>query len=431
MKIKSTYLFATMLLLASIAHAQFLTWETLNTGTTKTINDIYFVDADTAYMVGNEYLFKKTVDGGNTWQNLQVPTIGEAEGGIGDIVAVSKQIGSPAGGLGTGIVLVWKQPLFTVITSDDGETYTENFGSDSPVCEASGLNITPLNDGNGYVRMTVFGKSCMDGGAFTYFLDGPFGFSDSEEDYFGDGGGYTSMDVNPTTNSFVMGHEDGNLLSHNNLFNEPDTIVLDTTGVGFVAYAGNNVWYAATSDLYYSMYKSLDDGLTFIVDPTWESTFLYPHFRAMEFLENGIGLAGAQSNEIYGAIFVQNGSEWSYYNADKPINTVAILADGTAFAAGENGLLMRTNEPITVGVKEIELNNSIGIYPNPANTVVHLSNKENSIITEITLMDNSGRILKSYPAESNTLDLSSFPASLYFVKIATSNGAVVKKVVVF
>jgi len=431
MKIKITTLFATMLLLASIAHAQFLTWETLNTGTTKTINDIYFVDADTGYMVGKDYLFKKTVDGGNTWQDLQVPTIGEAEGGNGDIVAVNRQTGSPFGGLGTGIVLVWKQPLFTVITSDDGETYTENFGSDSPVCEASGLNITPLNDGNGYVQMTVFGKSCMDGGAFNYFLDGPFSISDSEEDYFGDGGGYTSMDVNPTTNSFVMGHEDGNLLSHNNLFNEPDTIFLDTTGVGAVAYVGNNMWYAATSDLYYSMYKSLDDGLTFIVDPTWEPTFFYPHFRAMEFLENGIGLAGAQSNEIYGAIFVQNGNEWSYYNADKPINTVAILADGTAFAAGENGLLMRTNEPITVGVKEIELNNSIGIYPNPANSIVQLSNAGDALIKEITLMDNSGRTLKSYPAGTTTLDLSSFAPSLYFLKITTNKGHVLKKVVVF
>lgn len=115
MKIKSIYLFTLALLSTSIAHSQFLNWETLNTGTPKTINDIHFLDADTGYMVGNDYLFKKTVDGGNTWQDLQVPTIGEAEGGNGDIVAVNWQIGTPFGELGTGLVLVWKQPLFTVI----------------------------------------------------------------------------------------------------------------------------------------------------------------------------------------------------------------------------------------------------------------------------------------------------------------------------
>lgn len=431
MRNKSNYLLPIMLLLASIAHSQSITWETLNTGTTKTINDIYFLDTDTGYLVGNDYLFKKTVDGGDTWLDLQVPTIGEAEGGNGDIVAVNRQIGSPFGGLGTGIILIWKQPLFTVITSDDGETYTENFGADSPVCEARGLNVTPENDGNGYVQLTVFGKSCMDGGAFSYFLDGPFSIYDSDDNYFGDGGGYTSMDVNPNNSNFILGHEDGNLLIHNNLFNARDTVFLDTTGVGAVAYAGGNVWYAATSEIYYSMYKSLDDGLTFEVDPTWYPTFFYPRFRAMDFLENGIGLAGAESNGIYGVIIVQSGGEWSYYYADKPINTVAILADGTAFAAGENGLLMRSAEPITVGVKEIELNNSIDIYPNPANTTVQLSNTGNSTIKEITLMDNSGRILKSYPAGTTTLDLSSFAPSLYFVRIRTNKGAVVKKVVVF
>lgn len=151
----------------------------------------------------------------------------------------------------------------------------------------------------------------------------------------------------------------------------------------------------------------------------------------MDFLENGIGLAGAESNGIYGVIIVQSGGEWSYYYADKPINTVAILADGTAFAAGENGLLMRSAEPITVDVKEIELNNSIDIYPNPANTTVQLSNTGNSAIREITLMDNSGRILKSYPTESTTLDLSAFASSLYFMRISTDKGSVVKKVVVF
>ncbi|NEN24895.1 T9SS type A sorting domain-containing protein [Cryomorpha ignava] len=431
MKIKSATLIVTMLLLASIAHAQFLTWETLNTGTTKTINDIHFLDADTGYMVGNDYLFKKTVDGGTTWQDLQVPTIGQAEDGNGDLVAVNRQVGADFGQLESGIILVWKQPLFTVLTADDGESYSENFGTGTPICDAKGLNITPQFDGNGYIKHTVFGKSCSSGGAYTYFLDGPFAFGMSEEDYFGNGEGYTSMDVNPNTNRFVLGHEDGNLLININVLNEPDTVFLDTTGVGAVAYAGNNVWYAATSDLYYSMYKSLDDGLTFEVDPTWIPTFFYPHFRAMEFLENGLGLAGAQSNEIYGAIFVQNGSEWSYYNADKPINTVTILPNGTAFAAGENGLLMRSNEPITVGVKEIELNNSIDIYPNPANSIVQLSNAGNSIIMEITVLDNSGRVIKSYPAGTTTLDLSSFDPSLYFVWISTDKGAVVKKVVVF
>lgn len=268
------------------------------------------------------------------------------------------------------------------------------------------MNITPINDGNGYVQYTVFGKSCLDDGAFTFYWDGPFSIYNSDTSYFGNGNGYTSMDVNPDTHRFILGHDDGSLLIHNNIFDAADTVFLDTTGVGAVAYAGNDVWYAATSDLYYPMYRSFDDGLSFEIDPTWQSTFFYPRFRAMEFLENGVGLAGAQSSGNYGAIFVQSGGAWSFYDAVKPINTVAILLDGTAYAAGEDGLLLRTSEPITLGVEDIELNYSIDIYPNPANSMVQISHKGNSIVSEILLLDNSGRVLKSYPAESTTLDRS-------------------------
>lgn len=431
MNTKTTFLFVTLLFIASIAHAQFVTWETLNTGTTKTINDIHFLNADTGYMVGNDYLFKKTVDGGDTWQDLPVPTIGEADGGNGDLVAVNKQVASIFGGFESGIILVWKHLDFTVITSDDGGTYSENYGIDSPVCEARGLNITPLNDnGNGYTQSTVFGQRCSGGAAFAYLYDGPFSVYDVDTSYFGDGSGYTSMDVNPNTGNFVLGHEDGNLLSYTGLWNDPDTIFLDTTGVGAVAYAGNNIWYAATSEQYMTMYKSVNDGLTFQPDSTWFPTFFYPRFRAMEFLENGLGLAGAQSNGLYGVIIVQNGSEWSYYNAEKPINTVAILPDGTAYAAGEDGLLMRTTTPITLGISEIKLQNLITVYPNPTTKTIRIAHKENMPIKEIKLLDNAGKLIESYPVGTAIIDLSQFSPAVYFVRILTDSGDVVKRVVV-
>ncbi len=327
--------------------------------------------------------------------------------------------------------MVWKQPLFTVITSDDGENYSENFGIGTPICEAKGLDITSQFDGNGYVQHTLFGERCSGGSAFTYVYDGPFSVFGSDTSYFGNGGGYTGIDVNPNTGTLILGHEDGNLLRRSTIFNDADTLFLDTTGVAAMAYAGGNIWFAATSDLYNSMYKSLDDGLTFAVDPSWFPSFFYPQFRAMEFLESGLGLAGAESNQNYGAIVVHTAIGWSFYYAEEPINTVAILENGTAYAAGENGLLMRSAEPITLDVKSDETDHSILLYPNPANTLIYIANKGNSIIKEIAILDHSGRVLKTYPPESKTLDLSAFSPALYLVKIITEKEQVVKKIVVY
>lgn len=53
-----------------------LTWDTLSTGTTETINDIYFRDAANGWIIGDGGVLSVTADSGSTWTPVPQPQFG-------------------------------------------------------------------------------------------------------------------------------------------------------------------------------------------------------------------------------------------------------------------------------------------------------------------------------------------------------------------
>jgi hypothetical protein len=83
----------------------------------------------------------------------------------------------------------------------------------------------------------------------------------------------------------------------------------------------------------------------------------------------------------------------------------------------------------TLGNTVHQLDNSINIFPNPANSIINI--ECNSIINSIELYDIQGRILQTDLSDSNitVFDVSNRPKGLYFLKINTDNGSKVEKLV--
>ena len=71
------------------------------------------------------------------------------------------------------------------------------------------------------------------------------------------------------------------------------------------------------------------------------------------------------------------------------------------------------------------------IYPNPANDKVHIETEVE--IKEIVVYDVYGRIQNLRNSEtqqlSNTVDVADLNSGIYFVKVVTENGNVVKRIV--
>jgi photosystem II stability/assembly factor-like uncharacterized protein len=97
-----------------------------------------------------------------------------------------------------------------------------------------------------------------------------------------------------------------------------------------------------------------------------------------------------------------------------------------------NGCVSDTSNIIYVLITGLENllseNNSIQIYPNPANTTIDISHTKRS---EIEIINIEGQILKSISATGNntTIDISSFAKGMYFVKVKNETGIAIKKFV--
>lgn len=76
------------------------------------------------------------------------------------------------------------------------------------------------------------------------------------------------------------------------------------------------------------------------------------------------------------------------------------------------------------GVSELDADPQIGLYPNPADKVVNLSVEEPC---EVSLMDVTGRTVlkRQVRPGSNTIDVSTLPDGLYFVKTGTHHSSLI------
>lgn len=89
------------------------------------------------------------------------------------------------------------------------------------------------------------------------------------------------------------------------------------------------------------------------------------------------------------------------------------------------------------GIEENKQNHGVIIYPNPNNGLLYLTTHSNTTIKSLMLIDISGnQIIKKKMTDTNPLssptllNLSQFPAGIYFLKMETNHGLIVKKIVI-
>jgi hypothetical protein len=85
-----------------------------------------------------------------------------------------------------------------------------------------------------------------------------------------------------------------------------------------------------------------------------------------------------------------------------------------------------TNDYTNIGIPETE-NNSLLIFPNPAFQTLHIEGIANSFKAEV--YDLSGKFLLTKQINTNQIDINSLAKGLYFIKLSTEEGSVVRKFV--
>ncbi len=88
---------------------------------------------------------------------------------------------------------------------------------------------------------------------------------------------------------------------------------------------------------------------------------------------------------------------------------------------------------ISTGITEIDLNNSINIYPNPVVTMLNISSDSELRNAEINILNVLGKTVLSFDNVPDTknylMDFKSFTSGVYFVQIIQGNNIIVKKII--
>ena len=130
-----------------------------------------------------------------------------------------------------------------------------------------------------------------------------------------------------------------------------------------------------------------------------------------------------------------NGNELGCFSNE---GTIAGLTNGTtyklrvfrtlALANNDSYKSFTIHSTETLSSNNTSLENSIGVYPNPADTMLQITNTENHTIKSVTLFNILGKSVLS--TTSKTIDISTYPTGIYLIKITTEKGAVTKKIVI-
>ena len=82
-------------------------------------------------------------------------------------------------------------------------------------------------------------------------------------------------------------------------------------------------------------------------------------------------------------------------------------------------------------IKDIETNNNVNVYPNPVNDILYIATETE--VEEVVVYDIYGRVQNLRNLETqklrNSIDLSELKSGIYFVKINTEKGNIVKRII--
>ena len=234
------------------------------------------------------------------------------------------------------------------------------------------------------------------------------------------------------------------------------TINVLSTNIGFI-YAGTNMgmylsadsgatWNAINSGLLAnSIIKAIASSANNIYVGTDQGKIYMSSNNGSNWnnISNGLTCTGINAiiinaNKIFaatngGGVFlsVNNGSSWMSINNGLTnstyTNSLAICGN-YIYAAAYGGVWKRNLAQLT-GIDEYNYNTEINIYPNPASKYLTIETNAN-YKQSLEIVNMLGQSMHTYYIYSKaTIDISTFPKGIYFIKLNTEKGIIIKKFV--
>jgi photosystem II stability/assembly factor-like uncharacterized protein len=375
-----------------IANSQNL-WVSQSSGTSEFLTSVFFITADTGYVCSEGGKILKTTNGGNNWNQV---------------------------GVGPGYCLYFLNSKKGFGYREDQLLSTQNGGITWDTCYSNpdillfqGINFPDKKHGyatawdqtvNNLIVKTNNGGITWDTvyryadyiNLFTsiFFTDSLHGFAASDHGY-----------IFKTTNG-------GYSWSKKNV----DSIVQPS--FNSIYFINSLTGYLAGS----SIYKTTDAG------STWTPlTCPGEPFYSIYFVDAMHGCVGGGNGINSMSLYQTNDGGNTWYqglNGIQVLNSVFFPDTVPGYAVGSNGTILKYQQ--TVSINENSLSEGIiQIYPNPATSILYIDGVDNAAVAEI--YDISGKLLFKKQLINSQVDISGLDKGMYFIRLTTQEGGVVRK----
>jgi len=410
-------------LFSSALFAQNFNWASQNSGVQESLKDVFFIDNQTGWAVGNNGTILNTTNGGQTWSTQTSSATQE----IRAVFFIDANTGWAVGGATIRTMLK---------TTDGGATWLD--------LPANSITSNQMFD------IAFFDANI--GWVVTY--DSIFRTIDGGNTWVNEGYDYTvisprsrAISVTSDTTAYIGGSREtgvglqrGAEVFYRNLSNSP----IDWSNSGINTYVTDDDFYSIEFSNSHVGYAGGTKGKLLRktgIQPTdyWNSNFEIGEdltIRAISFSNENNGMFCASKtiasiNYTFVYHTIDNGDNWST-NPDSIPNLLqgVVHAPDTsnAWAVGANGNIFKGTRS-SVGINEIGLNVDVNIYPNPSTDIINVEiNSKNNDLVSYSLSDMTGRIIEKGQWSLNStnsrfsINVSDVIKGIYLLKLSTDEG---------
>lgn len=403
------FLIIATLFAGSLALAQ-TTWYEITTPTSEKLTAIDFPSDQVGYIVGNSGTMLKTIDGGQSWAEVNysgitfIGTQGGQPGHFTDVAFVNEL---------TGYVVAGYSGIYK--TTDGGDNWTQVPNQVGSFCYPHSLHL--FSEDN----FVTGGSDCFQGATINVVNAGTW--TSASVNYMT---GFTServVELSFFDNNLGLGAIYGKYILRTvdggqNWDTIPAPIGQDGT-VTSVVMVDDQVCFAGYDEnggSSFGVLKSTDGGQTWAQDPN-SATFFYPAFLSICKANNGDVYSGGTSLNAPGLIFEtpDNGATWMYESLDHPINDMTSYGSDVTFGIGDSGYVVVNQSLSTIGLEDAS-QDDYSIYPIPSSSELQITSSVEINAYEIVGLN--GTLIQKHTGETplSSVDISTLRSGTYLLK---------------
>ncbi|WP_445454008.1 S8 family serine peptidase [Flavobacterium sp. 25HG05S-40] len=127
---------------------------------------------------------------------------------------------------------------------------------------------------------------------------------------------------------------------------------------------------------------------------------------------------------------VDNIEKVEILGAEPGVYTIQVTHKGATLLGGSQvfSLIANATNGLSLNTRDYEYDNSVFVYPNPANNVLNFDVKNDITISSVSINDISGKeIYRATNSITNSIDISNLSSGVYFATFTSDNNSVTKK----